>query len=72
MYVCVLVALLCLTPCNLMNCGLPGASVYGVSQARILEWVAISFQGIFPTQRSNLCLLCKQVDSLALNHLGSK
>ena len=30
---------------------LPGSSVHGMSLARILEWVAISFlQGIFPTQ----------------------
>ena len=26
-----------------MDCSLPGSSVYGVSQARMLEWVAISF-----------------------------
>ena len=26
-----------------MNCSLPGSSVHGMSQARILEWVAISF-----------------------------
>ena len=26
-----------------MNCNLPGSSVHGISQARILEWVAISF-----------------------------
>ena len=26
-----------------MNQGLPGYSVHGISQARILEWVAISF-----------------------------
>ena len=29
--------------CNLMNCSPPGSSVHGISQARILEWVAISF-----------------------------
>ena len=29
--------------CNPMDCSLPGSSVHGVSQARILEWVAISF-----------------------------
>ena len=29
--------------CNLMNCNLPGSSVHGIVQARILEWVAISF-----------------------------
>ena len=26
-----------------MDCGLPGTAVHGISQARILEWVAISF-----------------------------
>jgi len=26
-----------------MGCSLPGSSVHGVLQARILEWVAISF-----------------------------
>ena len=26
-----------------MECSLPGSSVHGISQARILEWVAISF-----------------------------
>ena len=29
--------------CNSMNCSLPGCSVHGIFQARILEWVAISF-----------------------------
>ena len=28
---------------NLMDCSLPGSSVHGILQARILEWVAISF-----------------------------
>ena len=31
-----------LTLCNPMDCGLPGSSVHGISQARILEWIAIS------------------------------
>ena len=40
-----------------MNCSLPGFSVCGIFQARILEWVAMSFsRGIFPTQGSNLGL----------------
>ena len=34
---------LCLTLCNLMDWSLPGFSVHGILQARILEWVAISF-----------------------------
>ena len=33
----------CLTLCDPMDCSLPGSSVHGISQARILEWVAISF-----------------------------
>ena len=36
------VAKSCLTLCNPMDCSPPGASVHGISQARILEWVAIS------------------------------
>ena len=28
--------------CNLLDCCRPGSSVHGISQARILEWVAIS------------------------------
>ena len=33
----------CLTRCDPMDCSLPGSSVHGNFQARILEWVAISF-----------------------------
>ena len=38
-----LVAKLCLTFCDPMDFNLPGSSVHGITQARILEWVAISF-----------------------------
>ena len=41
--VCVLVAQSCLTFCNPMDCSPSGPSVRGILQARILEWVAISF-----------------------------
>ena len=40
---CVLCAQTCLTLRDPMNCGPPGSSVCGISQARILEWVAISY-----------------------------
>ena len=33
----------CPTLCDPMDCSLPVSSVYGIFQARILEWVAISF-----------------------------
>ena len=33
----------CLTLCNLMDCSLPGSSVSGILQARILEWIAMPF-----------------------------
>ena len=32
----------CLTLCDSLDCSLPGSSVHGIFQARILEWVAIS------------------------------
>ena len=38
----------CLTLCNPMNCRLPGSSVHGNFQARILKWVTISFSGDLP------------------------
>ena len=34
---------LCPTLCNPMDCNLSSSSVHGISQARILEWVAVSF-----------------------------
>ena len=37
------VTLLWLTLCNLMDCNLPDSSIHAIFQARILEWVAISF-----------------------------
>ena len=39
----VLLAQLCLTLCDPRDCSLPGSSVHGILQARILEWVVIPF-----------------------------
>ena len=36
------VAQLCPTLCDPMDCSLPGSSVHGIFQARVLEWVAIA------------------------------
>ena len=37
---------LCLTPSDPMDCSLPGSSVHGIFQARVLEWGAIAFSGL--------------------------
>ena len=39
------------TLCNPVDCSLPGSSVHGILQARILEWVAISFSRGFSQPR---------------------
>ena len=39
----VLVTQSCLTLCDYMDCNLPGSSVHGIFQARVLEWIAILF-----------------------------
>ena len=65
----------CLTLCNPMGCSPPGSSLHGISQARILEWVAISSsRGSCQCRdrtRSLLRLLHWQMDCLPLSHLGS-
>ena len=38
----------CLTLCDPVDCSPPGSSVHGILQARILEWVAISFSRDLP------------------------
>ena len=40
-----------LTLCDPMNCNLPGSSIHGIFQARVLEWVAITFSGGFSPPR---------------------
>ena len=37
------VAQSCLTVSNPMDCSLPGSSIHGIFQARVLEWGAIAF-----------------------------
>ena len=38
-----LVAQLCTTLCDPKDCSLPGSSVHGILQARLLEWVVMFF-----------------------------
>ena len=36
----------CLTLSDPMDCSLPGSSIHGIFQARVLEWVAIAFSAV--------------------------
>ena len=69
-FIVFVVSLLCCVQqfCNPKDCSPPGSSVPGISQARVLERVPISFSAIFPAQGLNLHLLHWQVDSLPLSH----
>ena len=49
----------------------PGSSVHGVSQARRLEWVAISFSGGSSRPRDGSCISCIGRRTLPQSHLGS-
>ena len=56
--VCVCVKLLqsCLTLCNPMNYSPPNSSVHGILQARILDWVAISYSRESSPPRDQTCI----------------
>ena len=45
------VAQSCLTLSDPMDCSLPGSSVHGIFQARVLEWGAIAFSVLIITQK---------------------
>ena len=66
---------LCLTLCDPMDCHKPGSSVYGILQARILEWVAISSSRKSSQPRDQTLLSpvasALQADSLPLSHWRS-
>ena len=53
------VAQSCPTLGDPMDCSLPGSSVHGIFQARVLEWGAIAFSIILPHNPTNniLCHL---------------
>ena len=48
----------CLTLCDPMDCSLPGSSVQEILQARILEWVAISFSRGLSQPRDQTLVFC--------------
>ena len=56
--------------CNPMDCSPPGSSVHGISQARLLEWVAIPFsQGSFPP-KDQTRVSCSASRFSPLSHQG--
>ena len=64
------VAQSCPTLCNPMDCSLSGSSVHGISQARVLEWIAISFSrgSSRPTDQTRASPHCRQM----LDHLSQQ
>ena len=53
--------------CDPMDCSLPGSSVHGISQARVLEWGAIAFSLFLPAAAAakslQLCpTLCDHIE----------
>ena len=66
-----LVAKLCPTPCDPMDCSLPGSSVRGIHQARILQRVAMpSSRGSSPL-RDRTCVSCLAGGSFIAEPLGN-
>ena len=65
-------SLSCVWLCDLMDHHLPGSSVRGIFQARVLEWLPFLLQGMFLTQGLNLGLPhCKQM-LYRLSHQGGQ
>ena len=59
----------CLTLCDPTDYSPPGSSVRGIFQARILEWVAISYSSGSYQSRDRTHISC--TDTLPLSHQGS-
>ena len=58
------VAQSCLTLSDPMDCSLPGSSIHGIFQARVLEWGAIAFSanmGLFLTLENLMKIFCDTV-----------
>ena len=63
--VCFCQSLSCVRPCNPMDCSPSGSSVQGILQARVLEWVAISFSSDLPNPGIKPKSPALQADSLS-------
>ena len=67
-----LVAQLCPTLCVPLDCSPPDSSVYGIFQARILEWVAIASSGDLPDSGIEPVSPTLQVDYVLSNQGSPK
>ena len=50
------VSQLCPTLCDPMDRSLPGSSIHGIFQAKVLEWGAIAFSAVKPKENQNFIL----------------
>jgi len=55
-----------------MDCSLSGSSVHGIFQARVLEWIAISFSRDLPDPGIEPRSPALQADAYCLSHQGSQ
>ena len=66
----------CPTLSDPMDCSLPGSSIHGIFQARVLEWGAIAFSDPYMTTGKTIALtrwtFVGKVMSLLLNMLSAK
>ena len=65
----------CLTLCDPIDCSLPGSSIHGIFQARVLEWGAIAFSAMTTAAESHfsrvrLCVTPETATHQALQSLG--
>ena len=59
------VAQSCLTFSDPMDYSLPGSSVHGILQARVLEWVAIAFTVVAVSRGSSLVIVSRLLTEMA-------
>ena len=66
----------CPTLCDPIDCSLPGSSVHGILQARVLEWIAISFSrgSSQPRAQTRALLYCRPSEppGKSLNIVGQQ
>ena len=60
----------CPTLCNPMDCSLPGSSIHGIFQARVLEWAAISFSRGSSRPRDRSCIADRRFTVWAMRCLN--